>query len=205
MAAEATATVSAPGDSSRNAQPTAGAVSATPASDSSSADPPRLTWNDCNEIIVSQRLDRLNRTLPELARYKEWMATIERRYASVADFIHHQVFSRAVCPRSTDGRLVADVVGSRAASSGNTVVFRKNDFPNHFALDIEHWVLWSDPDELPHDQVQTYVSQWIHKQSEQGGEAVYDNEWLMWVNPPARKTIAAVWHAHILLRRRQQQ
>ena len=92
------------------------------------------------------------------------------------------------CPR-TDGKKRAEI---REPKLQPRLVWRRNDFPYHFEEGIDHWVLWSSSGPLLDEALR--------------GEAAErfgtDHEFLIWVNPPELQSVRAMWHAHVLIRKK---
>ncbi|KNE55297.1 hypothetical protein AMAG_01204 [Allomyces macrogynus ATCC 38327] len=182
-----------------------------------------LSWPQCQQLVANGHVDALLRLPAEIDRYQAWTATIKAQYASAEDFILSTVFS---APPAHPG--AKPIIADRAAAIRDPhtprVVLRLNDFPYNLRPGIEHWVLWRLDAELPNAEIVAIVDAWIHHGHALGGTSPYivplpatgdaaaigdaalggahtsnGVEWCFWVNPPARKTIAGVWHAHILV------
>ncbi|KNE59943.1 hypothetical protein AMAG_05390 [Allomyces macrogynus ATCC 38327] len=183
-----------------------------------------LSWPQCQQLVANGHVDALLRLPAEIDRYQVWTATIKAQYASAEDFILSTVFS---APPAHPG--VKTVVADRAAAIRDPhtprVVLRLNDFPYNLRPGIEHWVLWRLDAGLSNAEIVAIVDAWIRDGHALGGTSPYaaplppaaagastdDStalagahttngvEWCYWVNPAARKTIAGVWHAHILV------
>ncbi|KAJ3372065.1 hypothetical protein GGF31_002327 [Allomyces arbusculus] len=186
-----------------------------------------LSWPQCQQLVANGHVDALLRLPAEIDRYQAWTATIKAQYASAEDFILSAVFA-APATHPGVKPVVADRAAAIRDPHIPRVVLRLNDFPYNLRPGIEHWVLWRLDAGLSNAEIVAIVDAWIRNGHALGGTSPYsvplptttseaaasaptENaalagahttngiEWCYWINPPARKTIAGVWHAHILV------
>ena len=72
------------------------------------------------------------------------------------------------------------------------LTWRLNDFPYFFEEGIEHWVLWSATGSIPEDALREEALRRFGA----------DHDVLIWVNPPELQSVRALWHAHVLTRKK---
>ncbi|KAJ3365490.1 hypothetical protein GGF32_009348 [Allomyces javanicus] len=184
-----------------------------------------LSWSQCQQLVANGHVDALLRLPAEIDRYQAWTATIKAQYASAEDFILSTVFS-APAAQAGAKPVIADRAAAIRDPHTPRVVLRLNDFPYNLRPGIEHWVLWRLDAGLSNAEIVAIVDAWIRGGHATNGTSPYavplptaasdaagtDNaaigagahttngvEWCFWINPLARKTIAGVWHAHILV------
>lgn len=165
----------------------------------------RITWDLAKNIVESGNVNQLGRSTQQLDEYGTWSQQAQQFFTRTDDYIKHVVFGWPLLPSDEEhpGHEISASFGSiprppkhrkwqTVVPEGNTfqIIFRQNDFPYFFHQQVRHYILWASR-ELGTHEIDSYLSVTLKH---------WNVEYIWFVNPPDRKTIKGVWHAHILIR-----
>ena len=146
-----------------------------------------LRWDELKDIVrdgSEAALARLGRAPDVQARYIEHLGWVHATYDSVESFILEAKLGFAAASTLPGGKLSV-AVGEGLGEKTATV---PNDFGYWFAApEIKHYLHWSTT-ELGAAAVEAAAR-----------EVAAGNEYLVFVNPAALKSVRGVWHAHVLV------
>ncbi|GAB4813255.1 hypothetical protein N2152v2_000301 [Parachlorella kessleri] len=135
-----------------------------------------------------EALGALGRSPAQLKAYYDYRDdAILKRFASTDDYLLVKVFG--VPATLTPGGLQAAALPPDFHEELR-VVFRENDFPYYFEEGIEDHTLWANRPLSPWELQQAVAA---HRPRH---DVVY------YVNPPSLMSVPAIWHAHVISRRR---
>jgi len=166
-------------------------------------------------------LGRLGRSRDVTVAYRAHRKRVLEEWESMSDYAAVEILGWAEEVVEEDGvsegggggerklKKRAGARTSRHASDGP--VFTPNDFPYFFEQGVKHELLWSASGPLPDDVVERAVAGRVRELYGGGGEGArsssssssVDGEAVWWVNPIELKSVPAIWHAHVVLRRRK--
>jgi len=115
----------------------------------------------------------------------------------IVDYIKHHILGYPIhLTNEIPPRIIADDPDPTSTTTTtldddqSRLVLRLNDFPYHLEENIHHYVLWSKStlsEKDIHDIVQSKLP---------------NHEYLYFINPPSKKTLPGIEHAHILARKK---
>jgi hypothetical protein len=150
-----------------------------------------VTYEEAVALIADgsvEALGRLGRSPLAIKHYWSTMDKLKQEYASVADYLYKRVFGMEL-QAGKDGRLRAVVPAGWVEGPEEVVAWCENDFPYHLAAGVRHYNLWCNRP-LPAERVEEEIERNLGV----GMERVW------FINPPALKSVPAIWHAHIIAR-----
>ena len=156
-----------------------------------------LSWTEVTDIVATDDLARFGRTASELARYQRHKAAVLDEWATMSDFLCHEIFGVAPV-LDADGKkrsAVPDGAAARARAEPPPLVWRENAFPYAVRRGIEHHCVWSTSAEALRDDARFREVLERHRPSEQFVTCHF-------INPPALQSVRALPHAHVLSLRR---
>jgi hypothetical protein len=147
-----------------------------------------LSWSDLERALSSHGLERLLRLKAVQQAYEAHLERLAGSWRSAADFVLHSELGYAA-EHDRETALLRAV----PPQAPPPPVFVLNGFPYHVAEGIENHLLWSAAGPLAEEEVVELLEQ--HRPSSTW-------ETLRFVNPPKLQSIKAIWHTHVLSRRR---
>lgn len=150
----------------------------------------KLSWEAACQLAreaTFESLGTLGRHPSDIVVYRRFRGKVLQEYVTMADFVSATILGYDTCLLE-DGKRRA--VPPSVTCAEPQTYWRRNDFPYNFEPGIEHHNIWSTQPLPPERIVQ------IADEHRQGWEFVW------FINPVGLASIPAVWHAHVLSRRR---
>ena len=183
-----------------------------PASEPASSSEPPLSWCDIVHIVeVRKDLSLLKRNPAQERDYRTFRRDVDRQWTSLTDYLWHTKFHVPKMYRknqwTVDRRSIA------TAASTQQIQLCRNDFPYHWAPNVEHWVLWKLGGTVTVDDIRRAKQELVeniynnnhndnnnnHNDNNNNHQSVVGAS-LHWINPPPLQSVLDIDHAHILVR-----
>jgi hypothetical protein len=154
----------------------------------------KLSWAEVQAIVRHKRFDLFGRLPGPLVVYLEFMSKVKQTYKTVGDYVLHSKFGYPCQPQ----RIIDDVVGGNSTTklvallpdtiNNDIAIWDKNDFPYALEDEIQHHLIWSHTPP-PEEVILKLIEKHLPGQ-----------EYCYFVNPPSLRSVANVYHVHILSR-----
>jgi hypothetical protein len=151
----------------------------------------KFSWEEVHDVIQKREFARLGRLEDDFAVYSKFMDEVKKKYVTVGDYILHSKFGYPCVPTPINE---SDPSETKLAAvvpehiDNDLIIWTKNDFPYALEEPIEHYLIWSH-NTLPKEKILSLID-----------HNLPNKEFVYWINPPILRSVANVFHVHILAR-----